>query len=83
MEKGLLNGVVFIDLGKAFDMADTKLLLKKLAIYKCDDLALSWFTSYLQGRDQSVQLQINGTLSSKKPTLYGAPQGSIIRPLCL
>jgi hypothetical protein len=40
MENSLLNGVVFIDLRKAFDMVDTE-LLRKLAVSKCDDLTLA------------------------------------------
>ncbi|CAB4045925.1 Hypothetical predicted protein, partial [Paramuricea clavata] len=53
-------------------MVDTDLLLRKLAVYKCDDLTLSWFKSYLQERDQCVHFK--GTLSSKKSSLYGPPR---------
>ena len=79
MESGLINGAVFIDLRKAFDMVDTDLLLRKLAVYRCDDLTLTWFKSYLKERDQCVHFK--GTLSSKKSSLYGVPQGSILGPL--
>ena len=79
MESGLINGAVFIDLRKAFDMVDTDLLLRKLAVYRCNDLTLPWFKSYLQERDQCVHFK--GTLSSKKSSLYGVPQGSILGPL--
>ena len=79
MESGLINGAVFIDLRKAFNMVNTDLLLRKLAVYRCHDLTLSWFKSYLQERDQCVQFK--GTLSSKKSSLYGVPQGSILGPL--
>jgi hypothetical protein len=43
MENGLISGIVFIDLRKAFDMVDTDLLLRKLTIYKCDIFTLLWF----------------------------------------
>ena len=33
MDKGLFTGVAMIDLRKAFDVVDHKLLLKKLQVY--------------------------------------------------
>jgi hypothetical protein len=79
MENGLISGIVFIDLRKAFDMVDTDLLLRKLTIYKCDFFTLLWFKPYLQCREQCVQFK--GTLSSSMPSLQGVPQGSILGPL--
>jgi sarcosine oxidase/L-pipecolate oxidase len=42
IDRGLLNGVVFIDLKKAFDTIDHNILLSKLKAYGVDDLAQSW-----------------------------------------
>ena len=42
IDRGLLNGVVFIDLKKAFDTIDYNILLSKLKAYGVDDLAQSW-----------------------------------------
>ncbi len=79
MEKGLLNGVIFVDLRKAFDLVDTNILLQKLELYKCDNTSLSWFRSYLQGRSQCVQFK--SAMSKTAEVTHGVPQGSILGPL--
>ncbi len=57
MEECLLNGIVLLDLRKAFDLVNTDILLQKLEINNLDDNSLCWFKSYLQGRHQSVQFK--------------------------
>ena len=52
IDNGLINGVIFIDLKKAFDTIDHKILLRKLASYGIDHRALKWFDSYLSDRQQ-------------------------------
>ncbi len=52
IHKGLLNGVIFHDLHKAFDLIDHKILLKKLQMYKCSDVTIHWSSSYLYERNQ-------------------------------
>ena len=52
IDRGLLNGVVFIDLRKAFDTIDYDILLSKLSAYGVDELALTWFRSYVTNRRQ-------------------------------
>jgi retron-type reverse transcriptase len=49
IDNSLLNGVVFIDLKKAFDTIDHNILLIKLK-HGVDDNALTWFHSYLTYR---------------------------------
>ena len=61
MDKGLFTGVVMIDLRKAFDVVDRKLLLKKLQVYGLNTIYLKWFQSYLHGRYQKVC--VDGKLS--------------------
>ena len=47
IDKGLLNGVIFIDLKKAFDTIDHQMILKRLTKYGVDQDTLKWFRSYL------------------------------------
>ena len=47
IDNGLINGVIFIDLKKAFDTTDHKILLRKPASYGIDHRALKRFDSYL------------------------------------
>ena len=75
IENGLLNGIVLLDLRKAFDLVDTNVLLDKLSLYQCDTNTHNMFKTYLQGRHQCVRFK--GKLSEPKPVTHGVPQGSI------
>ena len=70
VDNGLLNGVVFIDLKKAFDTIDYGMLLQKLECYGVDTAGIRWFESYLFGRTQKCA--VNGKLSNAVPVTCGA-----------
>ena len=70
---------IFMDLSKAFDTLDHNILINKLAYYGIHGAALKWFTSYLTGRSQYVE--IDGVSSNILSLSTGVPQGSILGPL--
>ena len=79
IDNRLINGVIFIDLKKAFDTIDHKILLRKLASYGIDYRALKWFDSYLSDRQQKCV--VNDELSGSRAVTCGLPQGSLTGPL--
>ena len=79
LDKKMYTCGVFIDLEKAFDTVNHKILLSKLNHYGIRGTANTWFFSYLSSRYQSVMF--NGVTSSRKVITCGVPQGSILGPL--
>ena len=79
LDKNKIAYGVFIDLQKAFDTVNHKILLGKLEHYGIRATANSWFESYLTGRSQFVS--INGFNSNFKNIYHGVPQGSVLGPL--
>ena len=71
--------LLLIDFSKAFDMVDHAILLKKLSNYGIRGVAQNWLTSYLNDRNQYVN--VNGSNSSTNALKFGVPQGSILGPL--
>ena len=70
---------IFIDLSKAFDTIDHKILLKKLEHYGIRGNAYNLISSYLNNRHQYTH--IFGEDSEKMLVQYGVPQGSVLGPL--
>lgn len=79
MDRGLINGILFLDLCKAFDTVDHEILMQKLAAYGICDMSLKLFSSYLCNRKQMCK--VNQTVSQARTLTCGVPQGSNLGPL--
>ena len=70
---------IFVDLSKAFDTVDHKILLHKLDHYGFRGKTNKLLESYLSNRKQYVE--INNVKSKYKQITCGVPQGSVLGPL--
>ena len=77
--KGLYAGLVLIDLQKAFDTVDHHILCNKLLAMGVHTESVNWFKSYLNDRNQIVE--VNSVQSQSLNISCGVPQGSILGPL--
>ena len=78
IDNGMVSGVIFLDLKKAFDTVDHAIFLEKLSDYRVQGQTASWFKSYLKDRQQFCV--INGLSSLKNRIVCGVPQGSLLGP---
>ena len=72
-DKENIGSGIFVDLQKAFHIAEQDILLAKLEYYGIHGIANSWFKSYLFNKKQFVS--INGHISNQTSVKYGVPQG--------
>ena len=70
----------FLDLRKAFDTVNHKILLQKLGHYGFRGQCGEYLMSYFHNRKQYVYL--NGHRSDQEHVKTGVPQGSILGPMC-
>ena len=78
-ERNMISCGIFLDLKKAFDTVDHKILCDKLKSYGIVNELFSIIVSYLSNRYQSVKFQ--NSVSSLRKITVGVPQGSILGPL--
>ena len=67
---------IFLDLSKAFNTIDHKILLRKLDHCGIRGVAKDWFENYLFNRKKIVKY--NGVHSEKMTIKSGVPQGSVL-----
>ena len=70
--------VLFIDLNKAFDTIDHKILMHKLYNHGIHGLPYELILSYLSNHFRCTKF--NGYTSDKEKVVYGIPQGSVLGP---
>ena len=70
---------IFVDLSKAFDTIDHKILLSKLEHYGIRGTANNLIQDYLSNRTQYVDTL--GESSDLEDIIFGVPQGSVLGPL--
>lgn len=72
-------GAIFLDLKRAFDTVDHRILLSRLTKFNFSEQAITWMKSYLSDRIHCVS--INGIKSPYLGCQVGVPQGSILGPI--
>ena len=79
MDRKLISGSTFLDIRKAFDCVDHRILVRKLSKLNFEKTTLKWFSNYLQGRYQRVSSFQRSSYWFK--CCRGVPQGSVLGPI--
>ena len=69
----------YLDISKAFDRVNHKLLLLRIDSYGVSGNLLQWFSDYL--KDRSVTVRADSSLSRRISATSGVPQGSVLGPI--
>ena len=69
----------FLDLKKAFDTVNHKILLSKLEYYGIRRKAKDWFNSFIYNKQQFTS--VDGQNSEFNKISHGVPQSSVLGPL--
>ena len=78
-DAGLLTGMILIDLQKAFDTKDYKILIEKMKYMGFSNDVTKWFECYVSKSMFSVNIE--NSVSDKALINCGVPQGYILGPL--
>ena len=78
-DKGLMTGMILIDLQKAFDTLGHYILLKTLSAITFSNHTIGWFNSYLSNR--LFRVNLGKCYSDLSNITCGVPQGSILGSL--
>ena len=85
LEKKNDTVALFLDLSKAFDTLEHKIVLSKMSRYGIRGIALQWFSDYLSNRKLRVHFKPTSVghdvVSDTYNIHYGTPQGSCLGPL--
>ena len=79
IDKGEYTLGIFLDLSKAFDTNNHKIIVQKLEHYGIRGITLLWFENYLTNKKQVVKYNQVGPKEMKIKT--GVPQGLILGPI--
>ena len=80
LDSGNVSLLTLLGLSAAFDTTDHCILLNRLQhMYGISGTALSWFSSYLTNRTQSVI--VDDHISQVSSLSYGVPQGFVLGPI--
>ena len=79
MDKSNIPINIYLDMSKAFDILDHKIIIAKLKYYGITGIPLDLFMSYLSNRKQYVDFK--GIKSNTLDIKTGVLQGSILGPL--
>ena len=63
-----LSAPLLLNLSAAFDVMDHKILLAKLLLYKLSTKAISWFSSYMEGRRRVVVVELRTACNGNQGT---------------
>jgi len=79
VDRGLISGLILLDLSAAFDTVNHAVLQEVLSNrFGVAGGALNWLTSYLQGRTQTIR--VGPSQSTSRDLVCGIPQGSVLGP---
>ena len=79
LANGCTSTCIYLDLARAFDTVNIKILLNKLTKYGLSGSSLDLLTSYLSHRNH--RLKYKDIISGEQVVTCGVPQGSVLGPL--